>query len=77
MTDTSPSYSGAPEIRQYFENVAKKYDLEKYIKLDHEVISAQWIEKVAKWEVKVRDNVNGNVFTDYGEFLVNGGGIIK
>ena len=37
----SSFYAYAPEVRQYFENFAKKYDLLPYVKLNSRVISAR------------------------------------
>lgn len=42
--DFSSFYAYAPEIRQYFEDFAKKYDLHKYVKINSKVTSAVWKE---------------------------------
>lgn len=42
--DFSSFYAYAPEIRQYFEDFAKKYDLHKYVKVNSKVMSAVWKE---------------------------------
>jgi cation diffusion facilitator CzcD-associated flavoprotein CzcO len=44
----SSFYAGAPEILQYFQNFAKKYDLNKYIKFNSSVKEAVWNEEEGK-----------------------------
>ncbi|KAM4056867.1 cyclohexanone monooxygenase [Hirsutella rhossiliensis] len=66
----SKYYAEAPEIKRYFESVARKFDLEPYIKLEHEVVKAQW--KTAKWEIEVKNKATGQLLTDAGDVLVNG-----
>ena len=73
----SQFYSSAPEILEYFKHIADKYDLRKYIKLQHEVVHAQWNEETGKWTVKVKNLVNGTDFEDSGEILINASGIFK
>lgn len=46
----SSFYAGAPEILQYFQNFAKKYDLNKYIKFNSSVKEAIWNEEEGKCE---------------------------
>ncbi|KJZ71220.1 hypothetical protein HIM_09363 [Hirsutella minnesotensis 3608] len=72
----SKYYSEAPEIKEYFQTVARKFDLEKYIKLEHEVVKAQWNNDAAKWDLEIKDKT-GQLMTDSGDVLVNGGGIIN
>ena len=40
----SSFYAFGPEIKQYFEDFAKKYDLMRYVKLNSKVLSATWDE---------------------------------
>lgn len=41
----STFYAYGPEIRQYFENFAAKYDLMPFVKLNHRVLKCEWIEE--------------------------------
>lgn len=47
--DWSHRFSPGPEIRAYFEGVADKYGLRRFITLDDEVKSARYVE--GKWEI--------------------------
>jgi hypothetical protein len=40
----SSFYAYAPEIRQYFQDFADKYDLMPFVKLNSKVLSATWQE---------------------------------
>jgi cation diffusion facilitator CzcD-associated flavoprotein CzcO len=42
---------GAKEIWQYLKDVATKYDLDKYIKLNIKVESAKWDEENGVWRL--------------------------
>lgn len=47
------------------------------MKLQHEVISANWNDKDGVWIVKVKDLVTGETFDDIAEILINGSGVLK
>ena len=71
------SYASGPEILQYFRDTAKNFDLEKYIRLQHEVVEAVWNENEGLWCLKIRDVATGAIVEDQCHFLVNGGGFLK
>ena len=75
---TIDSYSGAPEILKYFKNVADKYGLRKYIRLEHKVVGAFWDDQDQQWHVKVQRGDNPeDVFEDQGHILINASGVLK
>ena len=47
------------------------------MKLNHEIIHASWSEDAAKWVLKVKNLLTGDVFLDEAEILINGGGVLK
>jgi cation diffusion facilitator CzcD-associated flavoprotein CzcO len=65
----------APEIQQYFLDFAEKYNLRKYVKLNHKVVSARWDEEKGQYEVKVQ--TGDAVFTDWCHVMINGSGLIN
>jgi cation diffusion facilitator CzcD-associated flavoprotein CzcO len=69
-------YVGAKEIFAYFRDVVEKHGLRKHVKLEHQVVGARWDEKEAKWEVEI-ETVDGERFTDWCDFLVNGSGLLN
>ncbi|KAI9818370.1 MAG: hypothetical protein M1827_000428 [Pycnora praestabilis] len=70
-------YSSAPEILQYFKDVAQKYELYKYIKLSHIVVGAQWDEDHGIWNLQVKSLETGETFDDWCHMLINGSGILN
>lgn len=71
------SYASQPEILQYFRDTATKFDLEKFIKYDSEVVEARWNEEKGQWLVKIRSRSTGETVEDWCHFLINGGGFLK
>lgn len=73
----SKFYAEAAEIQGYMKHVADKYGLRKFIKLQHEVIHAEWDDGSAKWHVKVRNLTDGTKFVDTSDVLINASGTFK
>lgn len=71
------SYSTAPEIHRYFKEVADKYGLYKYVKLQHFVSGASWDEQNGIWNVEIKNMRTGTIEHDWGHILVNGSGVLK
>lgn len=65
----------APEILQYFKDFHDKYDLAKYVKLEHKVVRAEWHEQEGQWKVDVEHR--GKTFSDWCHILVNGSGLLN
>ena len=74
--DWSGYYSYSNEIEDYLKRFSKKYGVEKFIEFETEVLSAAWMEKQHRWEVKLRRK-DGSVFVDTCKVLVNGAGILN
>lgn len=72
----SAYYSSSKEIWQYFKDVARKFDLEKYVKFNTTVESATWNEEKGQWMLSLID-ADGKPFEDHCEVLVNGSGVLK
>ncbi|KAH7012944.1 hypothetical protein EDB80DRAFT_638624 [Ilyonectria destructans] len=74
----SRHFAPAEEIGDYFISVAKTYDLYPYITFNSRVISAEWNESNALWQVQVVDSAKGNtVETFVANVLINAGGILN
>lgn len=54
-------YAPGAEILQYLKNVAKRYNVMRYVKLMHRVKGARWDEEKGKWAVEVEDLVTSRV----------------
>lgn len=75
--DWSSVYAGSAEIREYFNNFSRKYDLQKYCKLSHVVTGARWDERHGKWNVDVTDLTTGAVIHDDCDIFVNASGVLN
>jgi hypothetical protein len=51
--------------------------LNNFIKLEHEVVAAQWQEEQGTWSVQIKDLSTGETVSDWCHFLINGGGFLK
>ncbi|KAH8810649.1 FAD/NAD-P-binding domain-containing protein [Xylogone sp. PMI_703] len=70
-------YSYSEEIWSYFKDVVETFGLRKYIKLNHEIIGADWNESEGLWHIEVKNLISGLVFIDKAEVLINGGGVLN
>ncbi|EXJ66857.1 uncharacterized protein A1O5_10052 [Cladophialophora psammophila CBS 110553] len=75
--DWSHFYSYSEEIWQYFKDIVDTLELEKYMKLNHEIIDAEWHEDEGIWHLKVKNLIDGTEFVDRAEIFINGGGILN
>ncbi|KAH7232766.1 steroid monooxygenase [Fusarium tricinctum] len=76
--DWTSFYSSASEILQYFKDIAEKYNLNKYIRLNHRVLGAFWDEDAQKWHVRIqRGDDPQDVFEDEAHIFVNASGVLN
>ncbi|OQV09822.1 hypothetical protein CLAIMM_13905 [Cladophialophora immunda] len=73
----SSFYAAGPEIHRYLKNVARRYDVERYVKLRHLFLGAQWQASDGKWEVEIEDLETGRKFTDRADILIKATGILN
>ncbi|MCJ1260534.1 hypothetical protein MMC22_000395 [Lobaria immixta] len=76
-TDWSSIYAGSPEIRQYFTDFCTRHELQKYIELEHQVLSAVWSEDDAQWQVNVEDLRTNTRRQTTAHVLINASGILN
>ncbi|KAM0208249.1 hypothetical protein ACHAQD_011668 [Fusarium lateritium] len=79
--ESSPRWSSffaqAPEILQYWKDVAAKYNVRKNIRFETKCIGARWNEDTKKWHVQVK-NLKTNVESeDSADVLVTGEGVLN
>ncbi|PCG89354.1 Hypothetical protein PENO1_105180 [Penicillium occitanis (nom. inval.)] len=70
-------YATAPEIRDYLRETSEKYDLRKYIRLQHRVLDAQWDEETGMWKLTIKNESSGEILSESCHFLFNGGGYLN
>ncbi|KAL5366664.1 hypothetical protein BJX96DRAFT_44220 [Aspergillus floccosus] len=75
--DWSAFYSQGPEILEYFRHLARKYNLYKFIQLNHRVVGARWEEDDGTWKLQIEDLASGHVFDDYCHFMITASGVLN
>ncbi|CZR66978.1 related to steroid monooxygenase [Phialocephala subalpina] len=70
-------YSPGPEILEYFQDIAEKYDLRRYIKFRHQIISAIWDEEAGIWNIRVKNLETGEEIEDWCHFFINASGFLN
>ncbi|KAL4744726.1 hypothetical protein BDW72DRAFT_208787 [Aspergillus terricola var. indicus] len=54
-TKWTEEFAQGHEIREYWQGVARKYDVYQYVRAQHRVERAEWLGDKGKWKVTVRD----------------------
>jgi cation diffusion facilitator CzcD-associated flavoprotein CzcO len=55
--------------------IAKKYEVERYVRYKHAIQHAQWDEGEGKWRLRIEHS--GAVFDDSCDIFINAGGVLK
>ena len=64
-TQWTEEFAQGHEIREYWQRVARKYDVYKYLRPRQKVQKVVWRPEEAKWEVTLQDLESGKVFSCY------------
>lgn len=70
-------YASGPEILQYWQRVADKYDIHKYLKCSHLVTEARWNARDAKWAVSVKNLSDRKNFEDSADAIITAVGVLN
>ncbi|KAF5549821.1 sterigmatocystin biosynthesis monooxygenase stcW [Fusarium mexicanum] len=70
-------FASAPEILQYWKDVATKYDIRKHMKFQQKCTGARWSETTNKWFVQLKDLATGLEHEDSADVLVTGEGVLN
>ncbi|KAI0013333.1 FAD/NAD(P)-binding domain-containing protein [Xylariaceae sp. FL0662B] len=69
-TNWSEQFAQGAEIKEYWQHVARKYDVYQYLKLSHQVEELRWDESRAVWNVKVQNLNTGETFNQEADFVL-------
>jgi cation diffusion facilitator CzcD-associated flavoprotein CzcO len=69
-TKWSEKFARGPEIRDYWQSVARKYDVYRYVKLGHKVEEAVWDPDTSIWRLSIKDIKNGTHFSYEADVLL-------
>jgi cation diffusion facilitator CzcD-associated flavoprotein CzcO len=70
-------FASAPEILQYWKDVATKYDVRKHMRFQQKCIGARWNETTNRWYVQLKDLTTGEEYQDSADVLVTGEGVLN
>ena len=73
----SSVFASAREIKEYFVSFKDKYGLGKYIRLQHQVIGARWVDDADEWIITVKDMAFGSSFDHTCDIFINAGGYLN
>lgn len=70
-------FSGQVEIRTYWENLAKKHNIEKHIEFFSEVVSAIWDERAQLYTITIRDTRSNETREVKAQVVVSAVGVFN
>ncbi|KAL2814123.1 hypothetical protein BJX63DRAFT_431525 [Aspergillus granulosus] len=70
-TRWSEEFAQGHEIRDYWQGIARKYDVYKYIRAQHKVERAEWFPEKGKWKVTVRNLKAGTTYEEELDVVLN------
>jgi cation diffusion facilitator CzcD-associated flavoprotein CzcO len=66
----SEEYAQGAEIRDYWQGVARKYNVYKYLKLKRKIVGAAWVDEVGKWTVDVENVETGEKYSEEFDVVI-------
>ncbi|EUC37404.1 hypothetical protein COCCADRAFT_85485 [Bipolaris zeicola 26-R-13] len=69
-TQWSEIFAQGAEIRDYWQEQARKHDVYKYVKLRHRVDEAEWDNAKSQWNLQVHNLENGQTSTETFDFVI-------
>ncbi|KAL4940968.1 hypothetical protein BDV06DRAFT_230021 [Aspergillus oleicola] len=70
-TRWTEEFAQGHEIRDYWQGVARKYDVYKYVRAQHKVERAEWAGEKGMWRVTVRDLKEDMVYEEELDVVLN------
>jgi cation diffusion facilitator CzcD-associated flavoprotein CzcO len=76
-TQWSQEYAEGKEIREYWQGVAREYDVYKYIKFERRIQRAEWNSVSAQWRLDIQDTSSGLEYTESFDVLITAVGVFN
>ncbi|KAJ5735284.1 uncharacterized protein N7483_000409 [Penicillium malachiteum] len=71
-TQWTEEFAQGAEIRDYWQSVAKKYNVYQYIRFQQQVQRAEWLNEEGKWKVSIQHlDGSGKVYEEKLDILIN------
>ncbi|KAK1982099.1 4-hydroxyacetophenone monooxygenase [Colletotrichum cereale] len=69
-TQWTEEFAQGVEIRNYWQGLARKYDVYKYLQLSHRVEGLNWVDSRSVWQITIRDLKTDTIRTEEAEFVL-------
>ncbi|KAI3533307.1 4-hydroxyacetophenone monooxygenase [Colletotrichum filicis] len=69
-TQWTEEFAQGAEIRDYWQGLARKYDVYKHLHLSQQVEGLNWVESRSTWQITIRDLATGAIRTEEAEFVL-------
>ncbi|KAK5992935.1 FAD-binding monooxygenase moxY [Cladobotryum mycophilum] len=69
-SDWSEAFPPGAEIREYWQSVARKYDVHQYTKFKHRVEAASWDANQGKWMLKILNTDTNDTLSEDFDFVI-------
>ncbi|OCK76331.1 FAD/NAD(P)-binding domain-containing protein [Lepidopterella palustris CBS 459.81] len=69
-TQWSEIFAQGSEIRDYWQAVAKKYDVHRYLRLGHQVEDVAWDDSKSIWRLTIRNLKTGETLVEEKDFVL-------
>ena len=69
-TQWTEEFAQGAEIRDYWQGLARKHGVHRYLKLGHRVESAKWDDLESVWLLTIRDVQSSQVYTETADFVL-------
>lgn len=79
-TDWTHFYATGQDIHEYMKMTARKWNLDRDVKLNHRVTETVWQEDLGQWKLTVvQKNADGtgHTFVEYADFLISAQGVLR
>ncbi|KAK1148848.1 hypothetical protein N8T08_008733 [Aspergillus melleus] len=70
-THWTEEFAQGAEIRNYWQSVARKYDVYKYLRFQQRVEKAEWIPQLGKWHVTLRSLKEDKTYVEELDVVIN------
>ncbi|PLB53549.1 putative flavo protein [Aspergillus steynii IBT 23096] len=70
-TQWTEEFAQGAEIRNYWQSVARKYDVYKYLRFQQQVEKAEWIPQLGKWRVTLQDLKENKTYVEELDVVIN------
>ena len=67
-------YSSGAEIEEYILKTTRKWNLDRDVKLGHEVVEARWLQGQGQWKLTVQHE--GRTTVHHADILLSGQGVL-